>query len=169
MKKVFSLSLMLVFILAACAPAAVSSEPVVSQNGIEISDPWVRAAAMKEDMGEGMHDDSHSGDMHDGAVTGAFMMIKNTGSQADMLVSASSEAAMEVQVHETTMTDGVMSMAEVPGVEIPAGGMAELKPGGYHVMLIGLKEELKVGDTVTIVLTFQNAGEISLEVPVRMP
>jgi len=168
MKKVFGLGLMIIFILAACAPAAVSTEPIVSQNGIGVSDPWVRAAAMKEEMGEGMQDDSQ-GDMHGGAVTGAFMLIRNTGSQDDMLVSASSDAAMDVQIHETTMADGVMSMAEVPGVTIPAGGEAELRPGGYHVMLIGLKEELKVGDTVTLVLTFQNAGEISLEVPVKMP
>ncbi len=168
MKKVFGLSFMVVFILAACAPAAVSSEPIVSQNGIEVSDPWVRAAAMKEDMGEGMQDDNQ-GDMHGGAVTGAFMLIKNTGSQDDMLISASSDVAMDVQIHETTMADGVMSMAEVPGVKIPADGVTELKPGGYHVMLIGLKQELKVGDTVTIVLTFQNAGDISLEVPVKMP
>ncbi len=161
MKKAVLLSLVLVFILAACAPAAGSGEAVVAKSGIEIYDPWVRAAAMKEDAGEGMHGG--------GAVTGAFMLIKNTGSQADMLLSASSEAAADVQIHETSMQDGVMSMAEVPGIDIPAAGTAELQPGGYHIMLIGLKQELKVGDAVMITLVFKNAGEITVQVPVNMP
>lgn len=158
MKKVSGLFLVLIFVLAACAPAG---EVAVSQNGIEILDPWVRAAAMKEDMSEEM--------AGGGSVTGAFMQIRNTTDQADALLSASSAVAADVQVHETTMQDGVMSMAEVSGVEIPAAGMAELKPGGYHIMLIGLKQELKAGDTVTLVLTFENAGEITVQVPVSMP
>lgn len=158
MKKVSGLLLVLIFVLAACAPAG---EVAVSQNGIEIIDPWVRAAAIKEDMGEEM--------AGGGAVTGAFMQIRNTTDRADVLLSASSEVAAEVQIHETSMQGGVMSMAEVSGVEIPAAGMAELKPGGYHIMLIGLTQELKVGDTVTLVLTFENAGEITVQAPVSMP
>lgn len=167
MNKSFSLLLILTFLLVACAPSNGSKqipvdagEPVISQNGIEIFDPWVRAAAMNPDAG-----DTPGG----GAVTGAFMFIKNTNSQADMLLSASSEAAADVQIHETTMSGGVMSMAEVTGVEIPAGDMAELQPGGYHIMLIGLEQELKAGDSITIVLGFKNAGEITVQVPVRMP
>jgi copper(I)-binding protein len=161
MKKVFGLLLLLVLVLTACAPAAGSGEPALSQNGIEIFDPWVRAAAMKAETG----DDMHSG----GAVTGAFMLLKNTTDQADTLLGASSDVAEMVQIHETTMSGGVMSMAEVAGVEIPAGGLAELKPGGYHVMLIGLKRELKEGETIPLVLFFENAGEVSIQVPVKMP
>jgi copper(I)-binding protein len=166
----------LVFLLVACAPASQSThsgssidfadlgEPAVSQNGIEIYQPWARSAAMKSDMDEGMQS-GHGG----GAVTGAFMLIKNTTAQDDMLLSASSEVAAEVQIHQTSMSDGVMSMAEVFGIEIPAGEQAELKPGGYHVMLIGLNQELNAGQTVSLRLVFQNAGEIVVEAEVRNP
>ena len=149
-----------VFFLAACAPTAMG-EPVAMQNGIEIYAPWVRAATMKSDMGEGMHGG--------GAVTGAFMLLKNTTAEADMLLSAESDVAAEVQIHETSMSNGVMSMSEVFGVEIPAGGQAELKPGGYHVMLIGLNQDLEAGQMVTLRLVFQNAGEVVIQAEVRNP
>jgi periplasmic copper chaperone A len=153
--------LLLAFLFAACAPSADMGVPVVAQNGIEIYQPWARSAVLKADMGEGMHGG--------GAVTGAFMLIKNTTDQDDMLLRATSDAAAEVQIHQTSMSGGVMSMAEVFGIEIPAGGQAELKPGGYHIMLIGLKEELKAGETVTLQLVFQNAGEVVVEAEVRNP
>ncbi|MFO7584535.1 MAG: copper chaperone PCu(A)C [Anaerolineales bacterium] len=158
--KIF-LFFVFIFLFAACAPLADLGEPVVSQNGIEIYQPWARSAAMKTDMSEGMHGG--------GAVTGAFMLIKNTTAQDDMLLSAASDAAEDVQIHQTTMSGGVMSMSEVFGVEIPAGGQAELKPGGYHVMLIGLKQELNAGQIVTLRLVFQNAGEVVVEAEVRNP
>lgn len=163
MQKILSFLALLLVVsgLAACAAITATSEPAVSQNGIRVFDPWVRAAVMKQDMGGEMQ----SG----GAVTGAFMLVQNTNDQADMLLSAASEAAEDVQIHETTMRDGVMSMAEIYGIEIPAQGHVELKPGGYHIMLIGLKEELKDGDTLTIMLYFQNAGEVAVETVVRNP
>jgi copper(I)-binding protein len=65
--------------------------------------------------------------------------------------------------------NGVSSMHEVDGVDIPAGGSAELKPGSYHVMLIGLQRDLKEGDLVTVTLTFQNGGQIAVEAPVKTP
>jgi copper(I)-binding protein len=146
--------------LAGCASILENSTPAVAQNGIQIFDPWVRAAAAKPGM-QGMHGG--------GAVTGAFMLIQNTNDEADMLLSASSGVADDVQIHETTMHDGVMSMAEVYGIELPAKSHVELKPGSYHIMLIGLKEELKAGDVVSIRLVFENAGEISVEAVVRNP
>jgi len=163
MQKIFSFLALLLVVsgLTACAAITATSQPAVAQNGIQIFDPWVRAAVMKHDMGGEMQ----SG----GAVTGAFMLVQNTNDQADMLLGAASDAAEDVQIHETTMRDGVMSMAEIYGIEIPAQGHVELKPGGYHIMLIGLKEELKDGDTLEIKLYFQNAGEISVETVVRNP
>jgi periplasmic copper chaperone A len=158
LQKTFFLFLVLVFVLSACASTDLG-EPAVSQNGIEIYAPWVRAAGLNP-----------GGDMHGGgAVTGAFMLIKNTNTQADMLLGASAEVADEVQIHQTTMSNGVMSMAEVYGVEIPANGQAELKPGGYHVMLIGLKQELKDGETISLRLNFQDAGEVIVQAAVRNP
>jgi copper(I)-binding protein len=75
-----------------------------------------------------------------------------------------------VQIHLSEIdANGVSSMHEVDGVEIPAGGMAELKPGGYHVMIMGLKKEIKEGESITFTLTFRNAGEVTIEAPVRAP
>ena len=67
------------------------------------------------------------------------------------------------------MTSGVSSMHEVDGVEIPAGGTAELKSGSYHVMLMGLKRDIKPGDKVIFTLSFKNAGTMTIEAPVKTP
>ncbi len=163
MKRFFILALILVIGLAACAsePEVVDlGEPAVARSGIEIYQPWVRSVAMKADSGDGAHS---------GTVTGAFMLIKNTTSENDTLVSASTDMAAQVEIHETTMKDDVMSMAEVSGIDIPANGQVELKPGGYHIMLIGVKQALKEGQTVTLRLVFQNAGQVTVEAEVRKP
>lgn len=158
LQKYFFLFTILIFALSACASEDMGA-PAVSQNGLEIYAPWVRAAGLNPGGG------THGG----GAVTGAFMLVKNTNDKADMLLSASAEVAEDVQIHQTSMSNGVMSMAEVYGVEVPANGQAELKPGGYHVMLIGLKQELRDGETITLRLNFQNAGEVVVQAAVRNP
>lgn len=111
------------------------------------------------------------------AAGAAYMTITNNGDAADALVGASSEAATTVEVHETVaveepaasdgMGGGMMGMQPIARLEIPAGGTVELKPGGYHIMLIGLTQELKVGDTIEITLTFEKAGEFPMTVEVR--
>jgi copper(I)-binding protein len=107
----------------------------------------------------------------------AYMTIQNNGTATDALVGASSPAATTVEVHETVVMgspapgasdDGaMMGMQPVKRLEIPAGATVELKPGSYHVMLIGLKQDLKAGATIEITLTFEKAGELSLSVPVK--
>lgn len=107
----------------------------------------------------------------------AYMTIQNNGTAADALVGASSPAATTVEVHETVMMGspapgasddgGMMGMRPVERLEIPAGGSVELKPGSYHIMLIGLKQDLNAGDTIEITLTFEKAGELALSVPVK--
>jgi copper(I)-binding protein len=96
-----------------------------------------------------------------GAPTGGgFLTITNHGSQADRLIAVSSPAAAENQIHEMAVVDGVMSMKEVPGIEIPAGGAVSLAPGGYHLMFIGLKQPLVEGEQLPVTLTFEKAGAI---------
>ncbi len=131
-----------VLMLAACAPAA-------GGDGIAISDPWVRAP---------------------GANGGAFMVIQNSGAEADRLLSASSDVAQTVEIHEMKMENDVMTMREMEGgLEIPARGSVKLAPGGYHIMLINLKQELKPGDTVTLTLNFEKAGAITVQAEVKAP
>jgi len=103
------------------------------------------------------------------AQTGAvYMTIDNKSGAADRLTGASSDVAAKVQVHEMTMVNGIMQMRELAdGLAVPAGGSATLKPGSYHVMLIGLKQPLTAGETFPLTLTFAKAGNISVTVPVQ--
>jgi copper(I)-binding protein len=110
------------------------------------------------------------GSMPAGGTSAVYMTIANGGGADDRLLSASSDAAETVELHETTMTDNVMRMAPVEGgILVPARGRAELKPAGLHVMLIGLTRDLKAGDTVRLTLTFERAGSMEIEAPVRQP
>ena len=97
----------------------------------------------------------------------AFMTLKNTGSKADSLIAASGDVAARVQIHTTINDNGLMKMRPVKAIEIPPGGMAMLKPGGYHIMLIGVKKPLKAGDSFSLKLTFKKAGDMTVTVPVR--
>lgn len=99
---------------------------------------------------------------------GAFMTIMNHGGSPDRLIAASTEVAEKTELH-THIADGngVMKMVEVKeGFEIPSMGMHALARGGDHVMLMGLKKPLENGEEIKIKLTFQNAGEIEITVPV---
>ena len=108
--------------------------------------------------------------MGEGATGGAFMLLRNTGGEADRLVAAQSDVAGTVEIHETTLEGGVMKMRPVVGgIEVPAGGQVELKPGGYHVMLIGLTQNLVEGDRFRMVLQFEKSGPLTVEAVVRMP
>ena len=126
---------------------------------VKVTDAWARASSAVASAGA------------------AYMKIENTGSAADALIGASSPAATTVEVHETVAMGspapdasgdgGMMGMQPVKRLEIPAGGTVELKPGSYHIMLIGLKQDLKVGDSVEITLTFEKVGEIKVTATVR--
>lgn len=97
-------------------------------------------------------------------VSGGYMMIKNTGAEADRLIAGSVDFAGKVEIHEMTMDGDVMKMREVEGgLEIPAGGEVELRPGGYHVMFMKLGEQLKPGEKRKATLTFEKAGNVEIE------
>lgn len=104
-----------------------------------------------------------------GAMSGAaYMTLANKTKTADRLTGASSEVAAKVQIHEMKVVNGVMQMREVTGgLAIPAGGSVALKPGSYHVMLMGLKEPLVAGQRFSLTLTFAKAGNISVTVPIE--
>jgi len=113
---------------------------------LEISQPWARATPK-------------------GAETGAgYLTIKNTGSTSDRLVSASLSNAATAQIHQMTMDNGVMKMREVAGgIEINPGETVTLGPNGYHIMFMGLKQPLVKGQTIQGSLSFERAGNISVE------
>ncbi|WP_134680494.1 copper chaperone PCu(A)C [Paracoccus ravus] len=101
-------------------------------------------------------------------VAGGYAIIANTGAQDDRLISASSPRAGEVQIHEMTMNGNVMKMRELPeGLPIPAGETVALKPGGYHLMFLGVTQPYAEGETVPATLVFEKAGSIDLDFEVR--
>ncbi|WP_353433119.1 copper chaperone PCu(A)C [Polynucleobacter sp. MWH-UH23A] len=100
-------------------------------------------------------------------VAGGFMKIDNKGNVADQLLSASSPAAGEVQLHEMAMDGNVMRMRQVKDIAVPAGGSVELKPGGYHLMFMNLKGPFAAGQTVPVKLKFAKAGEVEVKMPVN--
>ena len=100
-------------------------------------------------------------------ATGAFMQIRNTSDAERKLVKAESPVAKTVELHTHVNEGGMMKMRAVPFIAIKAGGQTELKPGSYHVMLIGLTQPLKDGDPVAITLTFDDGSQQRISAPAR--
>lgn len=104
-------------------------------------------------------------------ATGMFATV--TSAQGGKLVAASSPAAGVVEVHEMSMEGTTMKMRAVPSLALPAGKPVELKPGGYHVMLMDLKQQLKDGDTVDVTLVVEGANgqreNVVVKAPVKAP
>jgi periplasmic copper chaperone A len=102
------------------------------------------------------------------ATTGAiYLSITNSGTNDDRLLSISTPAATSAMIHQTTIVDDVMKMRMVETVVIAAGATVEMKTGGTHVMLMGLKAPLKQGETLAMELVFEKAGVMKVEVPVQ--
>jgi copper(I)-binding protein len=120
-----------------------------AQAQVSVKEPWVRATTPKQ------------------KATGAFMRLE-AGEEA-RLVGAASPVAGVVELHEMVQEGDVMKMRAVPAIAIPAGRGAELKPGGYHVMLMELKSQLKEGETVPITLTVESKDGRRQTLEVRAP
>ena len=105
-----------------------------------------------------------------GATTGAgyIRQLSNNGAADDRLVGATSAAADHVELHTMSMDGNVMRMRQVAGIVIPAGGHVDMAPGnGYHMMLVGIRQPLKVGDKIPLKLTFEKAGSVDVELLVQ--
>ena len=124
---------------------------LAAQAQVTVKDAWVRATVAQQ------------------KATGAFMQLQSA--QDAKLLSAQSPVAGVVEVHEMSMDGGVMKMRAVPSLALPAGKAVELKPGGYHVMLMDLKAQVKDGDTVPVTLVVEGKDGkrqlVELKVPAR--
>lgn len=137
-------SLALTLALTSLISIAAAASPIRVEN------PWSRATALGQVVG------------------GGFMTIVNTGNTADRLVSVTSAAAAEVQIHHTSMDGGVMRMRQVTdGLEIPAASRVELKPRGLHLMFMQLKAPLEVGSSFPVQLQFEKAGTLTAQFKVE--
>lgn len=99
--------------------------------------------------------------------TAAYVAIANDGAAADRLIAIGSPAFDSAEIHVSSMVGGVMTMKPVEAIDLPAGDTVELATGGYHIMLFGAKQLFRPGDTFPLVLTFEKAGEIAIEVMVE--
>ena len=141
-------SLVVVVMLAALALAACGGSGGTA-GGITVSDAWARPSPMMERAGA------------------AYMVLQNNGATEDKLLSVESDVAKTIELHETKEMNGMMQMSPVPNIPVPANGKTELKPGGLHVMLIGLTRELKAGDKVQLTLNFEKAGKVPVTAEVK--
>lgn len=151
-------TLMLAFLLTACGTAApvagtgdagAANGPSGKIGDISVTGAWARPAEQ-------------------GGSTAVYMVIHNDGESDDALHDvAAPDVTDEAMLHESKMVDNVMIMEHVHQIDIPAGGTATLERGGLHVMLMDVKEELKVGERISVTLYFEHAGELTLEVPVE--
>jgi periplasmic copper chaperone A len=103
------------------------------------------------------------------ARTGAAYIgnISNHGNKMDRLISATSPVAKRVEIHNNIIENGVAKMRQVTAIDINPGHPIALKPGGYHIMFMGLHAPLKIGETFPLTLSFEHAGKIDLAIEVR--
>lgn len=136
---------------AALAALSLYAAPVLAGD-IDIIDAYARSSSPNAKAGA------------------AFMEIRNTGATADRLVAVSSDIAARVELHtHSENADGVMQMRKVEGgFEIPAKGSHLLKRGGDHVMFMGLTGPMEQGKTINVTLTFEESGDMVVEVPVDL-
>ena len=152
MKRAMALLLLTVVALTAvgCGSSSASASATTAAGGpLVVRNAWARAAAA-------------------GADTAVYFSITNGKVADDALLSATTDAAASAGVHQTTTdASGMTGMHMTPSVAIPGGQTVEFAPGGYHVMLSGLKAELKAGDQDKVTLTFQKAGVVTVAAEVR--
>jgi copper(I)-binding protein len=129
-----------------CAAASVYAADAKVGN-LSIDDAWARTG-------------------QPGQVSAAYFEVKNKGA-ADKIVSANCDCAKSTELHNVKMIDGAMKMYQVPAMDIPADGSLTLKPGSYHIMLIGLNLPLVAGETLPIKVKFEKAGEVTLNAKVK--
>ena len=128
-------------------PALALLAAFAAQAQVKVDDPWVRATVAPQ------------------KVTGAFMQL--TAAKPMKVVAVSSPVAAAVEIHEMKMEDGVMKMRAVDALPLPAGQAVALKPGSYHVMLMGLKAPIKAGETVPLTLTVEGEDKKRATVEIK--
>lgn len=137
---------MALLLLPTASPARAQA-PAPAASTITIEQPWARAAVQ-------------------GGTGGVFLTIRNSGQQADRLVSMTSPLSRATELHTTVRDGDIMRMRPVRAIEVPPGGSVTLRPGGLHAMLVGLSQPVVAGGTVLVTLTFERAGAVPVQVPV---
>lgn len=139
-------------IVVLCAAAILLAAPSRAQEGAVVAqDAWARPPAASRNM------------------TGVFLVLENHSGQKRAVVGGSSDAAEKVELHEMKNDSGMMRMSPVSQIEIPANGKTELKPGGLHIMMFGLKGKPVEGDTFVVTLKLDNGATVPVKGIFRTP
>lgn len=162
MKLPYVVALCISFLISACGmhsggmmPGGMSaptpnlaSTPVASIKNILLIEPWARPGTK-------------------GDNSASYVAINNEGG-ADTLVAVSGDIAASIELHTVIKSNGLMQMVPVEGgIPIAANAVQVLKPGSFHIMMIGLTKDLAAGDSFTLKMTFAKAGDVTITVPVR--
>ena len=148
MSPVNSLALAFLALAIVCAGSVSAQE--IKAGGLMLSHAWARATPGGAEIG------------------GGYLTIENKGTALDKLLGGSSPAAAEIELHEMVMKNDVMTMRPVSGgLSIPPGQTITFAPGGYHIMMMGLKAPLKQGDRVPMTLQFEKAGKVDVTFAVQ--
>ena len=143
-------------VVLALAGVVVASAAVAQDAAIRLEKPWVRRAPAMPEARPGAE-----------STAAGYVILLNRGSARDALIAASADVAERVELHETRSMSGMMMMERVDKVELAPGARVELRPGSYHLMLIGLKRALTPGQTVTLTFEFERGGRMTARAPVR--
>jgi len=139
------------FLLVASLLAGLLAAPAVAHDytlaGLKIDHPWTRVTP--------------------GRTGAAYLSVTNTGGEMDRLLAASSPVAEKAELHTHQLEGDVMRMRPVQAIEVPPGESAVLKPGGLHIMLLGLREPIREGSRIPLILSFEKAGSIEVELAVE--
>lgn len=138
MKRIATIMLSTTLLLSACG----------AKDGIEVRDAWARTAT------QGMN-------------SAVYFVIQNYNTEVDELTGVISNVAEAVEIHESKMEGDVMTMNRVESVAVEPSVKVEFLPGGYHVMLIGLKQNLEAGDEIEVTLQFRNSPDITVKATIR--
>ena len=161
---------LITLLLAACgsggaAPVPASRSVSITTGSLTISNPWARAT--QRDTAN-VEPAPAASTMDSDAIGAAYMTISNSAATADTLLGASTSIAQAAELHTMTMAGGIMQMRPiVGGLALPAHGQVALAPGGTHLMLIGLRRPLRLGDTFDVTLQFAKAPAVTFEVAAR--
>ena len=146
-------ALLLALVVAASIAACSSGTATGTATGsgtLAVTDAWVRPSTGLD------------------VPSAAYLTITNGTAQDDALLSVSTPAARNPEMHQTSAQDsGMMAMHQVDRIEVPGGQTVKLEPGGFHIMLVGLTAELAIGSTIDLTLTFEKAGDVHVTAVVR--
>ena len=146
MLKATMMSVLLVF-TAACGADNAAKGTAAAE--VKVENPYVRAVPPGQPN------------------SAAFLTLVSSSAKAHSIKSAASPVAATVELHTHTNNNGVMEMRQVPQIDIPANGKTELKPGGLHIMLIGLKQNLKAGENANVTLQFEDGSSSTITAPIQ--